>query len=177
MFIVKLEAEVYARSGLIVELKAKEAVGFVIIEAAEEAGSTIMAEEEAEEEAESVLDPDTALHAAETGPGGSTWREEASEVATMTGQARWGVGYPQIGCQGQNVDHPPPVRTHTRLAPSSVSSPDEESYRLLSQYRLAARDQSSRAGGLSLENTAGAERGDLRGVEDGREVGIVDAGE
>ena len=55
MFIVKLEAEVYARSGLIVELKAKEAAGFVIIEAAEEAGSTVMAEEEAEEEAESAL--------------------------------------------------------------------------------------------------------------------------
>ena len=130
MFIVKLEAEVYARSGLIVELKAKEAAGFVIIEAAEEAGSTIMAEEEAEEEAESVLDPDTALHAAETGPGGSTWREEASEVATMTGQARWGVGYPQIGCQGQNVDHPPPY------APTPASPPRRS--RLRTKSRIAS---------------------------------------
>ena len=51
VFIVELEAEAYARSGLIVELKAEEEAGFVIIEAAEEAGSTIMAEEEAKEEA------------------------------------------------------------------------------------------------------------------------------
>ena len=42
---------------------------------------------------------------------------------------------------------------------------------------MAGRDQSSHAGGLSLENTTGAKRGDLRGdlrgVEDGKGVGIV----
>ena len=42
---------------------------------------------------------------------------EKRDEEKRTGRARWGVGYPQIGCQGQNVDHPP-LRTRTCLPAS-----------------------------------------------------------
>jgi len=42
---------------------------------------------------------------------------EKEDEGKRTGWARWGVGYPQIGCQGQNVDHHP-LRTRTCLPAS-----------------------------------------------------------
>ena len=48
---------------------------------------------------------------------------EKEDEEKRTGRARWGVGYPQIGCQGQNVDHPPRTHPHASAVPALVPAP------------------------------------------------------